>query len=141
RDLQHARDRLEYGERLLRGQLLARVQLGAKRPPLDVLEHEVCDPFLGYAQVVDLDRVRVAEAARRLSLAQKTPQPGSAGANIAREQFERDDVLEQDVAGAIDGTHPSLPKQRLDLVEAVEGGAEERGRVHLERLAVVGAQA
>src|SRR5215210_8896395 len=76
----------------------------------------------------------------RLALAPKTSQPLGVASDFGRKNFDRDAVAEQDVLGAIDGSHAAFAEQRFHLVLAVEHGVDDGSRIGLEDLAVNGTE-
>ncbi len=68
----------------------------------------------------------MTKASRRLAFALKTTQPFRVAAHLWRQQLDRHAIAEQDVARAIDRAHPAFAQQGLDLILAVEHGADER---------------
>src|SRR5258708_2760360 len=104
--------------------------------PLDILHHHVDQSFVSGAKIVDGDGVRVAEAARRLAFPAKSPKPFRVRTHLRGKHLYRDAVTQKNMPGAIDGSHPPLAQQSLDLILAVEDGIDHAGGIVFEDFTV-----
>src|SRR3954463_7986079 len=124
RRIQHVRDGFEHGERVLRREAHALLQLAVERVPLDVLHDHVYEAVAPRREVVDGHGVRVSEGARGLALALKALEPFRVAAHLGPQSFYNDLIAEQYVTRAVDRAHAALRDEALDLILAVDDAAD-----------------
>ena len=71
---------------------------------------------VGLADVPDPTDVRVRDLARDSDLVEQTLEPVGVLTQLRRQELERDDLVELEVMGAVDLTHPAAPGETLDAV-------------------------
>jgi hypothetical protein len=79
----------------------------------------------------------MANGPSRASLAEESAQERRLH-DLARNDLDGDDVAEEKVARLVDGSHPTLPEERLDRVYPLQDGPDQIGGVVEENVAVVG---
>src|SRR5205085_6886406 len=107
-----------------------------ERAAVDVLHDEVDLALPRGAQVIDGNRVRVAEAAGGQSLAPKAAEPMGDAAYLGPQHLDDHDVLQQRVPRPVDLTHAAPPDERLDLILAVEDAPDQDIAAARQRFAV-----
>ena len=101
-------------------------ELARERRADEVLHDEVELALLGLADVVDVDDVRVVDAVGGARLAQHPRAKMRLAAQIGANQLQRDDAIDEHVAGAIDDAHAAFAEARLEPVAPGDDLAEHR---------------
>ena len=101
-------------------------ELGRERRADEVLHDEVELALFGLADVVDVDDVRVIDAVGGARFAQHPRAQVRLAAQIGANQLERDDAIDEDVAGAIDDAHAAFAEPRLEPVAPGDDFPEHR---------------
>ena len=91
-------------------------ELGRERRADQVLHDQVELALVGLADVVDVDDVRVVDAVGGARLAQHPRAQVRLAAQIGADQLDRDDAIDEHVAGAVDDAHAAFADARLEPV-------------------------
>src|SRR5512146_1413789 len=94
-----------------------------KSQSVEKLHHQVrhiAATGLGYAEIRNVDNVRVAEAAACLRLTLKTGEKVRIGGPPRRDHFHRDDASGSQVRGQVDIAHSACAELLVNAVLAVE---------------------
>jgi len=78
----------------------------------------------------------MSKTTRCLTFTPESSQPLGIRSDFRRQNFDGHAIAEQNVAGAIDGSHSAFAEQRFHLVLAVEHGVDDGSRIGLENLPV-----
>jgi hypothetical protein len=73
-----------------------------------------------------------------LTFAPEPAQPLGVIANFRRQNLDGYPVTQQNMPGAVDGSHTSLAQHCIDLILPVEDRTDERGEIFLQHLAIDG---
>ena len=120
-DLSHDLQRAREGEQ-------AAPHHARQRRPLEAL-HDEEEPARVLAEVVDLDRVRVAQGGGHAGLALEAGAGLLLRADLRVQQLDRDGAVELGLERLVDGAHAALAEQRADAVAAADDLAGLRERL------------
>jgi len=100
-------------------------KLSIKSEAVHVLHHHVDNAVRGCAQIIDGYCIRMTKTPSGLTFAPKPAQPLGVVSNLWRKNLDCHTVAQQNVPGAVHGSHAPFPQHRIDLVLAVEHGAND----------------
>ena len=106
---------------------------------LDVLHHEEDQPAV-FAEVGDLDDVRVVDAVDRARLAQEALAVRHVQAQVLAQDLDRAHALDHHVPGKVDDRHPAAAQPPHQPVARRERASDERVRIARESSAVEGTE-
>ena len=106
-------------------------ELGRQRRANEVLHHQVKLALVRLADIVDIDDVRVVDAVRGLRLAKHPGAQMRLGTEVGTDQLDRDDAVDEHMAGTIDEPHASLAQSRLEAIATRDDLADQRVLRHL----------
>ncbi|MFO0669228.1 MAG: hypothetical protein U0235_06300 [Polyangiaceae bacterium] len=101
-------------------------ELRRERSPDEVLHDEIELALFGLADVVDVDDVRVVDPIRGARFAQHPRAKVRFSAQIRADELERDDAIDEDVAGAIDDAHSAFTGSGFEAITTGDDPTKHR---------------